>query len=289
MTPRTSAEYWLNAAHAPQQCDERGKVTATPSEEMRRAAALLEQAVRDIRPWSQWKASLALANCYKSGQDNVGWHSDFLSTLGPRPIIVGLSLGAKRLFRLRHCTTSRVVTMPMPHNSAVIMWDDCQEEWHHSVPKQADSSVGRHAVAGLTRISLTYRMARPDFSEQLGKCHCGRQGVLKSKNGRYYVGCCPAGAKKQCGFWQPCAWAQQEAERLRSELQSHAKEAADEAAAQKKQQPDEASSTISFQAPAVVLTATIRQRQQEESGGQNEAAELGTASGTLERPVIDIT
>ena len=34
------------------------------------------------------------------------------------------------------------------HREVVIMWDDCQEEWQHSVPRQADSTVEKHAVAG---------------------------------------------------------------------------------------------------------------------------------------------
>ena len=57
-------------------------------------------------------------------------HSDFLNPLGPRPIIVGLSLGACRTFRLQQTDeegrVSKKVDIPMPHNSMIIMMDDCQ-------------------------------------------------------------------------------------------------------------------------------------------------------------------
>ena len=55
----------------------------------------LEAADRD-----GWQPSYCLANCYESGSQGVGWHSDKLLTLGPLPIIASLSLGATRSFQL---------------------------------------------------------------------------------------------------------------------------------------------------------------------------------------------
>lgn len=188
--------------------------------------------VAAMRPGAAWRPSLALGNRYDGGAEHVGWHSDFLNLLGPRPVIVGLSLGATRLFRLRRTAPSvgsgagttggesvtTTISIPMPHNTAVVMWDDCQEAWQHSVPKQADSSVGRHGLAGLVRVSLTFRMARPELGGERGRtCRCGRPCGLKSKGGRYYLACNPMGASAQCGFWEWCPWAQAEAERLRKE------------------------------------------------------------------------
>mmetsp|Transcript_54567 Transcript_54567/g.116582 ORF Transcript_54567/g.116582 Transcript_54567/m.116582 type:complete len:379 (+) Transcript_54567:131-1267(+) len=234
-----------------------------PPDEMVEAAQLLSKLVTDARPAAHWNPTLALANRYDRGTDCVGWHSDHLNLLGPRPIILGLSLGATRNFKLRPVSVKSssskgkgnpkakakgatatagksatqqekgsesaavdddaeddmTVTIPMPHNTAVVMWDDCQEAWHHAVPRQADSTIGRHATAGLVRVSLTFRMARPEFGGANTKnCRCGRPTALRSRGGRYFLTCNPAGASKQCGFWEPCPWAQEEAERLKKEL-----------------------------------------------------------------------
>ena len=225
-----------------------------------------------------WMPSLALANRYANGDQHVGFHSDFLLELGPRPIIAGLSLGATRPFRLKRqqmplppppptTTTAppsagkgalddggggsgggsgggvgtaaaavRSVSVPMPHNSVCIMWDDCQEEWLHAVPKVAQvqakhrrrrchhrgSSAHGSAHSDRSggsedevRISLTFRMARPQFArEHPVTCQCGAPAALKSKNGRYFLYCNPT-KLQQCRFWEPCRWADEEARRLR--------------------------------------------------------------------------
>lgn len=230
MTPRTTAMYDLSleagqgeATKASTQQTNPGaeelhrpRASCMPSELLRQAARCIHAAVKQHRPESTWSPTLALGNRYDDGRACVGWHSDFLNSLGPRPIIVGLSLGACRRFSLRRTSDHSVVAIPMPHNTVVIMWDDCQEEWEHSVPRQADSSIGKHPVAGLVRISLTFRMARPELAEKQKLCSCGRPSVLKSKGGRYYLACSPMGTSSQCGFWEHCPWAQAEAERLRT-------------------------------------------------------------------------
>lgn len=119
----------------------------------------------------QWRPSFALANKYVGGNECVGWHSDYLMTLGPRPVIAGLSLGARRDFCLRKQVgknnqdlndddsakkgTSITVAIPMPHNSLVIMYGDAQESWSHAVPRCANSTVGRHGVSGSFRFKFT--------------------------------------------------------------------------------------------------------------------------------------
>lgn len=253
MTPRTTAEYWLRPEHAPQDAP---RCCGIPSADMREAAQALEEVVRHCRPRSRWSPSYALANCYRSGRDTVGFHSDFLSTLGPRPIIVGLSLGATRLFRLRRA--SKTITIPMPHNSAVVMWDDCQEEWQHSVPRQADSVIDTHRTAGRTRISLTFRMARPELASRRVNCKCGRSTVLKCKSGKYYLACSPM-TTKQCGFWTPCAWAEEEAARMREEL--------------RETEPQN----------------HVERSQARGGTPKQKWSTLGVASGALERPLIDLT
>ena len=192
--------------------------------ELLEAARYVTAAAREVAPRSwkdDWEPTVAFGNRYDGGQEHVGYHSDFLMTMGPRPIIAGLSLGATREFRLRREATdyapSRVVCMPAEHNSLIVMSRDCQEEWKHSVAKT--SSVPFHAVAGETRFSLTFRRNRPEFSQAATRnCNCGKPAALKCAKGRYYYTCCMAGgdASQKCSYYARSAVAQQEADRLRA-------------------------------------------------------------------------
>ena len=192
--------------------------------ELLEAARFVTAAAREVAPRSwkdDWEPTVAFGNRYDGGQEHVGYHSDFLMTMGPRPIIAGLSLGATREFRLRREATdyapSRVVCMPAEHNSLIVMSRDCQEEWKHSVAKT--SSVPFHAVAGETRFSLTFRRNRPEFSQAATRnCNCGKPAALKCAKGRYYYTCCMAGgdASQKCSYYARSAVAQQEADRLRA-------------------------------------------------------------------------
>lgn len=170
-----------------------------------------------------WRPTFAFGNRYADGSEHVGFHSDFLLGLGPRPIIAGLSLGATRTFRLKKQATGEqdptIVSIPAPHNSLIVMDADCQEKWHHSVVKVANSSVRSHGVSGTVRYSLTFRMDRPDFMAIARvDCDCGRAAALKCKNGSYYLTCNPAGgsASDKCSFYRRSEIAQREAERLRA-------------------------------------------------------------------------
>ena len=192
--------------------------------ELLEAARYVTAAAREVAPRSwkdDWEPTVAFGNRYDGGQEHVGYHSDFLMTMGPRPIIAGLSLGATREFRLRREATdyapSRVVCMPAEHNSLIVMSRDCQEEWKHSVAKT--SSVQFHGIAGETRFSLTFRRNRPEFSQSATRnCNCGKPAALKCAKGRYYYTCCMAGgdASQKCSYYARSAVAQQEADRLRA-------------------------------------------------------------------------
>lgn len=246
LIPRTTATYNFNNANVHTPCpddphenidnddnrllaveevenDDYGDVTRPISSELREATKCIAEVVRRHCPWAEqdWEPTFALASRYASGQECVGWHSDHIMKLGPRPIIVGLSLGACRRFELRKQTSNsnesasfRHVCVSLPHNSLCIMWNDAQESWQHSVPRCSDNAISRHPKVGLVRISLTFRRHKklPD----LGYCHCGRPAGLKAKEGRYYLFCVPYGHDKRetCNFWKPCPWAEEEAKRL---------------------------------------------------------------------------
>jgi hypothetical protein len=149
-----------------------------------------------------------------------------LTHLGPLPVIVGLSLGASRKFALKRKAKSATQSSPnpkfpapqkrahesasylmkLPHNSLVIMWPPCQEEWLHAVPKMAPATMLPHPISGTERISLTFRESRKESVARAPKCRCGTMSVLKSAVAAggysYYFTCDPAGSDKPCGFWQ---------------------------------------------------------------------------------------
>ena len=93
----------------------------------------------------------ALVNYYRDGADSVDWHSDDEQELGEDPIIVSLSLGASRVFELKHRYKKRLPTLKtsLSHGSVLIMKGSTQQNWRHRVAK----------VKGLdeARVNLTFR------------------------------------------------------------------------------------------------------------------------------------
>lgn len=94
----------------------------------------------------------ALVNLYRDGQDTVGWHADDEAELGPKPVIASVSLGAERVFMLRHrelpeFKNYRVI---LPPGSLLIMGGAAQRHWLHSLPRRAGVKA--------PRINLTFRL-----------------------------------------------------------------------------------------------------------------------------------
>ncbi|MFC7356955.1 alpha-ketoglutarate-dependent dioxygenase AlkB family protein [Jejudonia soesokkakensis] len=96
-----------------------------------------------------------LLNLYRDGTDSNGWHSDDEKELGNQPIIASLSLGATRMFHLKHkYTTSKSYKLPLEAGSLLIMKGNTQHNWKHQIPKtkkKVDS-----------RINLTFRIIKND-------------------------------------------------------------------------------------------------------------------------------
>lgn len=99
-----------------------------------------------------------LANLYRDGHDAMGWHADDEPELGPRPVIVSLSLGATRRFVFRRrpprgakapASSLERHELHLPHGSLLVMAGDTQRHWHHALPRTA-KPVGE-------RINLTFR------------------------------------------------------------------------------------------------------------------------------------
>lgn len=92
----------------------------------------------------------ALANCYRNGQDKIGWHSDDEPELGDEIHVASLSLGAVRTFRFRAKKDHRrAFSQELGHGSLLLMRHPAQRHWEHCLPARAN-------VSG-ARMNLTFR------------------------------------------------------------------------------------------------------------------------------------
>lgn len=92
-------------------------------------------------------------NLYRDGDDSVAWHGDRNAKLLRNPMVVTVSLGARRRFLLRPKGTSRALhTLEPGQGDLVVMGGACQHEWEHTVPK-TKRPVG-------PRMSVTIRHSR---------------------------------------------------------------------------------------------------------------------------------
>lgn len=94
-----------------------------------------------------------MLNRYRNGRDKVAMHSDAEPELGRSPLIVALSLGAARRFRLESKDRRRTrKKMQLPHGSLIVMGGACQHRWRHAIP-----GVNKLEEE---RVSLTFRLLR---------------------------------------------------------------------------------------------------------------------------------
>ncbi|GMH45684.1 hypothetical protein BSKO_13647 [Bryopsis sp. KO-2023] len=100
------------------------------------------------------------------------------------------------------------VDIPLPHNTLVIMWPPCQEEWRHEVPKCSNLKFQHHPLSGTGRLNLTFRMLRPEWAAKVPKCRCGRGAIMKARVGvdsdgktMYYFSC-DTTQGKPCGYFE---------------------------------------------------------------------------------------
>lgn len=90
-----------------------------------------------------------LLNYYHNGKEYMSWHSDNEKELGKNPCIASVSLGAERDFVFKHNESKTKHTICLEHGSLLVMQEDIQEKWKHSLPKRLK--------VHLPRINLTFR------------------------------------------------------------------------------------------------------------------------------------
>jgi alkylated DNA repair dioxygenase AlkB len=92
-----------------------------------------------------------LLNYYRDNRDSMGFHSDDEPELGARPVIASLSVGAERMFVLKHKWKkgTKSVRLRLGSSSVLLMEGDTQRNWQHGIPKESRKCG--------PRINLTFR------------------------------------------------------------------------------------------------------------------------------------
>jgi alkylated DNA repair dioxygenase AlkB len=118
----------------------------------------------ELFPYLEWVNELGygtfdeiLINWYMDGTHYISSHSDDEPQIKPGSPIVSISLGAKRMFRLRDARTrEKVRDVPMVGGCVLVMGGDFQRELKHEVPK----INGRKGAAVGSRINITFRQMK---------------------------------------------------------------------------------------------------------------------------------
>jgi alkylated DNA repair dioxygenase AlkB len=92
-----------------------------------------------------------LLNLYRNQNDRMGWHSDNEPELGAKPTIASVSLGASRMFQMKHKIRKDVglKSFELTSGSLLVMAGATQKYWLHSIRKES-----KHVDS---RINLTFR------------------------------------------------------------------------------------------------------------------------------------
>ena len=90
-----------------------------------------------------------LLNLYHHGEEGMGWHSDDEKELGKNMAIASLSFGADRKFSFKHKENKQTLSILLENGSLLLMKDETQQKWLHSLPKTKKITE--------LRINLTFR------------------------------------------------------------------------------------------------------------------------------------
>ena len=158
-----------------------------------------------------WTNDFCVVNCYEKLQNNMDWHSDRLSHIGPHNYVASISIGTTRMFRLRstYKELAPIYQVPLPHNSLFIMRPGCQEEFKHCLSPML-KAIDVHPVLGTLRFGITARCYPTFFIENLPKCKCGTGMILRRSHkslatrGKYFWLCENVYQNKGCTSFHWC-------------------------------------------------------------------------------------
>lgn len=94
-----------------------------------------------------------IGNLYRDGNDSIGWHADNHPSMGLRPAIASISLGATRKFSIKSSEKGSTATHYwLEHGSLLLMLPGCQSGYVHQLSKDTRCTT--------QRINLTFRPYR---------------------------------------------------------------------------------------------------------------------------------
>lgn len=102
-----------------------------------------------IEKQCQEEFNSCLLNLYHNGNEGMAWHSDDEKTILPNSTIASLSIGAERRFLFKHKHTQQKIELHLQNGSLMLMKENTQNYWWHSLPKSAKIKS--------PRINLTFR------------------------------------------------------------------------------------------------------------------------------------
>jgi alkylated DNA repair dioxygenase AlkB len=99
---------------------------------------------------TQTHFNAVLLNLYRNGDDSMGWHADNEKELGKNPMIASVSFGETRIIKYKHIFHKHLrAEIELKHGSLLLMKDETQHFWHHSIAKSKKNLQ--------SRINLTFR------------------------------------------------------------------------------------------------------------------------------------
>ena len=102
-----------------------------------------------VEKLTETKFNSCLLNLYHDGNEGLAWHSDDEKVLRRNGTIASLSFGVERKFSLKHKKTKQTISIILEHGSLLVMKDETQIYWLHSLPKTKKIVM--------PRINLTFR------------------------------------------------------------------------------------------------------------------------------------
>ena len=98
---------------------------------------------------AQTTFNACLLNLYHDGNEGMGWHSDNEKSIVPNSTIASFSFGAERKFYMKHKINKHAVSLQLHNGSLLLMKENTQTNWLHSLPKTKKVAE--------PRINLTFR------------------------------------------------------------------------------------------------------------------------------------